>query len=577
MRKLDFYGLPRALQDRFIESSQGVAVPRPLAVLAEPDLPTRNWALSAVGAGVAWAGFTAIGFGDLQSPLAIGGLPHLLAHLVFAGTLSYCGLRAYANSWQTSRLPYGSGVFLFPSGLLRAAGSSLFELDAKEITSVEAVGTAIVVRTAARTFELPVSSAEQAEEAARGYREGATRWGELGPSEQLERARLSPLVESGVPNPLAPTDPHPRPRLLPPTLLLGMTLLLAVTLGYAVSYLRTSLSEAALYRASVTENTVESLQAYLARGGKRSEVSEIYLPRAELGVAKAKGSVQAIEEFQRTHPGSRIAGEAALALREALLGELGRAREKKSLTAIDQFKLSSPHTALVATEIAYARREVITAALARFQEQANPENESVVPFFQQLLAYAELHGPRVIIRFRQEFPQQPENVDNVVLKSKKYYLGKKVLPSQYFLGDYARGRERKLGENVRARLQAAFPEDILRFELAPLPSDVNQTLEGVTGPTLTLQHQERLSGGFVGGAPKTMFMGAAIFFRATFELPGAELLEDKMTLWRPPKFAPFGAEREKDIPEVYEDMAGGAFEIYQRHLIGAWFKVPSEG
>lgn len=577
MRKLDFYGLPRALQDRFIESSQGVAVPRPLAVLAEPDLPTRNWTLAAVGVAVAWAGFTMVGFGDLQSPLAIGGLPHLLAHLLAAGALSYCGLRAYACSWQTSRLPYGSGVFLFPSGLLRARGSELTEIDAKDIERVEASGATVHVQAAGQTFQLTVATPEQAEEAVRGYRDGSVKWRELQPSEALERARLSPLIESGVPNPLAPTEPHPRPRLLPPVLLAGLTLVLAVTLGYGVSYLRTSLSEAALYRAAVTENTVASLEAYLERGGLRPEVKDVYLPRAQLTLAKAKGSVQAIEEFQRAHPDSRIAGEAALALREALLAELARARAKKTLTAIDQFKASTPHTALVTTEIAYARREVITAALASFEEQANPENKAVVPFFQKLLAYAEAHGPKVTIRFRQEFPQQPESVDNVVLKSKKYYLGKKVLPSQYFLGDYARTREAKLGQAVLARLQAAFPKDILEFELAPLPTDVNVELPEISGPTLTLHHQERLSGGFVGGAPKTMFMGAAIFFKATFELPEAEPLEDKMTLWRPPRFAPPGAEREKDIPEVYEDMAGGAFEIYQRHLLGAWFKVPSEG
>jgi hypothetical protein len=577
MRKLDFYGLPRALQDRFIESSQGVAVPRPLAVLAEPDLPTRNWTLAAVGTAIAWAGFTAVGFGDLESSLSIGGLPHLLVHLLAAGALSYCGLRAYACSWQTSKLPYGSGLFLFPSGLLRARGSELHEIDTKEIERVEAVGATVQVQSSGQTFQLPVATPEQAEEAVRGYREGSARWAELKTTEPLERARLSPLVESGVPNPLAPTDPHPRPRLLPPVLLLGMTLVLAVTLGYAVSYLRTSLSEAALYRAAVTENTVASLEAYLARGGTRPEVRDVYLPRAQLTLAKAKGSVQAIEEFQRAHPGSRIAGEAALALREALLAELARARAKKTLTAIDQFKASTPHSALVTSEIAYARREVITAALARFEEQANAENKAVVPFFQKLLAHAEVHGPKVTVRFRQEFPQQPESVDNVVLKSKKYYLGKKVLPSQYFIGDYARSREQKLGEAIVARLQAAFPKDILQFELAPLPTGMNEPPQEISGPTLTLHHQERLSGGFVGGAPKTMFMGAAIFFKATFELANVEPLEDKMTLWRPPRFAPPGAEREKDIPEVYEDMAGGAFEIYQRHLIGAWFKVPSEG
>src|SRR5690606_31910282 len=114
----------------------------------------------------------------------------------------------------------------------------------------------------------------------------------------------------------------------------------------------------------------------------------------------------------------------------------------------DQFKASTPHTALVTTEIAYARREVITAAMASFEEQANPENKAVVPFFQKLLAYAEAHGPKENIRFRQEFPQQPESVDNVVLKTKEYYSGKEVIIRKHSQFDYASSRQAKQGEPV---------------------------------------------------------------------------------------------------------------------------------
>ncbi len=64
--------------------------------------------------------------------------------------------------------------------------------------------------------------------------------------------------------------------------------MLAVTLGYAVSYLRTSLGEAALYQAAVTENTVASLEAYLARGGTRPEVRRRVLAARSVTLAKAK-------------------------------------------------------------------------------------------------------------------------------------------------------------------------------------------------------------------------------------------------------------------------------------------------
>src|SRR5690606_34504517 len=131
-----------------------------------------------------------------------------------------------------------------------------------------------------------------------------------------------------------------------------------------------------------------------------------------------------------------------------------------------------------------------------------------------LLTYAEKHGPTVELRFAHDFPMDPEKIDTIVSKSKKYYMGRKSLPSQYFLGDPARRREKALLQRVQARLQKAFPPDILEFKLAEPPAKENVELPEIKVPTITFSHQEKLSGGFVGGMPKAMYMGAAVLMSA---------------------------------------------------------------
>lgn len=99
MRKQDFYSLPRSIQDRFIESSQGAAAPVPIAVAVRSENKSTLWGLTSLSVAGAWVGFFMMGFGDLSSPLALGNLPLTLAHVGFAGAAVFCALRAYALSW----------------------------------------------------------------------------------------------------------------------------------------------------------------------------------------------------------------------------------------------------------------------------------------------------------------------------------------------------------------------------------------------------------------------------------------------------------------------------------------------
>jgi hypothetical protein len=575
MRTHDFYGLPRALQDRFIESSQGVSVPKPLLVAPESDGVATRWALGAGAALLAWAGFDSLGFGDLSSGLALGGPFHAAVNVAFAAVATLSALKSYAVSWEGSRTPFGSGAFLFPSGVLHARGRLLVEYDARDVRSVKVEGSELVVTYESRSFRFPAGDAERAAELCKAFEAGRESWSKLREDESLDRARLSPLVDSGVPNPLAPTEPHAHAVLFTVPVLVGVSLLAGATLGMAVSYWRTSLSEKALYRAAVEQNSVSSYESYLARGGDRPAVRDLLLPRAELEAARLAGGVPAIVEFQRRRAGSQIEGEVQAALRTALLVELESAKKQGQLAVLDALPKKYPeHAALIATELSLARRSVYLEALSSFTAEANPASKALVGLVERLLAHAEQHGPRVLVRFRHDFPQDPAMLDSIVSKSKKYYLGRKLLPTQYFVGAAARRREQALGERMVERLQRAFPADVLAFELAPLPAAENETLPPPDVPALTISHSEKLSGGFVGGMPKGMYMGAAATMKAELALPGdAAPVSFVHTVWRTPSFALL-VERKQDIPDVYEDMMGGVFRDFGDKYLATWFAQP---
>jgi len=548
----------------------------PLAAKPKKDFGATIWAGCAVSCALAWAAFIEVGFGDLRSAFALSSLTQKAIHVAFAATLCFCALRAYVLGWYVSRLPYGNGYYLFPSGVVHATGSKLIEYEVTDIESASANGAQVVVRLRpSGSFSFPAMSPEAAAKIVTAFQTGRERWQELATAEPLERARLCPLMESGVPNPLAPTDAYLRPVLLPLPVFSALVVILALALGLGIVSARDSLSRKALYRAATSENSVEAYRAYLERGGTREEVTTLLLPRAELGEAVSLGTVAAIEEFKAKNSGLEIDGEVQNALRVALLKELDEAIKKDSLTALDEVPKRFKSHALIAGEIATARQALFNKAFANFEAQASDKLKDLIPFVQGLLAHSQAHGPEVQLRFMQVFPQAPEKLDQIVAKSKKYYMGRKSLPTQYFLGEQARRREKGVLETVQKRLQAAFPKDILEFKIGPPATAENVTPPELQIPVRTFSHRERLSGGFVGGKPKAMYMGAAILMGAEGTLPGAAepMAEFKWNAWRSPNFKVL-SDNSKDMPDVYEDMMGGTFDEFAELYMGRWFKEP---
>lgn len=581
MRKLQFYGLPRALQDRLIESSRGSAVPVPLLVRPFQNRDHVRWAVGAALLGLAWAGVTATGFGDLHSSLALVGPVFLAVHVLFAAGIVFCILRAQSIRWEALRTPYPPGTYLFPAAVIDAKRAEIVEHDVTTLSDVTVSGRQVTMKFAGgESFSFDAGGPERAEQARSAVESARTQWQSLGRDDTLERARLNPLVDSGVPNPLAPTQPHVSQRFMKPAAFALFTLVAAAMLGWAVWWWRNALSEKALFSAASKQNTVEAYDAYLTRGGKRPEVTAVLLPRAELEKARAAGTVEAIERYIADHPTSSIGAEVQEAHRAALLGVLQKAQAAGSVSAVEEVPKKYPGATLIAGELAAARHAVFTRALANFQAQANPENAALLPFVTRLLAHVERHGPNVDVRMHHQFPQDPEGIDQIVSKSPKYYAGVRSLPSRYFLGENAQRRESVMAEAIIKRLQAAFPEDVVKFRFLGPSKDRNETLPPITTPTLTLTHQENLSGAYVGGRPKTLFLGSSTAITGKFELPdGGEPLVFKFGKWSPPNTkaldeAAAGKTVPDKIPEVYEAMMGGTFDEFTQKYLGTWFAKP---
>jgi hypothetical protein len=303
------------------------------------------------------------------------------------------------------------------------------------------------------------------------------------------------------------------------------------------------------------------------------------LPRAELDQARAAGTVEAIEQYIAEHPTTAIAAEVQDAHRAALLSVLRKAEAEGSVSAIEAVpKKYAGAAQLLGPELVAARHAVFARAVANFQKQAAPQNAALLPFVTRLLAHVEKHGPRVDVRMQQQFPQDPAGLDEIVSKSKKYYMGVRSLPTRYFLGDAARKREIKLGEELVRRLQSAFPEDVVKFDFVGPAGERNEVLPEITVPTLTISHLENLSGAYVGGKPKTVFLGSSTAITGTFALPGeANPLVFKWGRWSPPNLKALD-ESDLTVPDgvafVYENMMGGAFDDFGKLYLATWFAQP---
>src|SRR5579862_6923928 len=110
MQRVDFYKLPRTLQERFLGSVHRRAPPVPILVgLLELRAP-QAWIGVSGGALLVLLVFVRIGLGALGSALAIHGPPLIAVYALLIATSTFAMLRAFAVRRAIKKSPYRPGV-----------------------------------------------------------------------------------------------------------------------------------------------------------------------------------------------------------------------------------------------------------------------------------------------------------------------------------------------------------------------------------------------------------------------------------------------------------------------------------
>lgn len=573
-KKVEFYRLPRPVQDRFAAATRRTAPPAPL--LFHPAPRTTVWAYLGSSAVVAIAAVVVLraGWGQVGSSLALHGLRMVALDVGLWALAAYGVVHAMAVLRARDALPYKAGTYLFPACVVEALGPTLRVWAVGDAESVEqraTPGPAIELRM--RDGSRVVVPATSADEAQRADSALATVRADLAKAAAADDAHvlaeLDPLHDSAMSSPIGPTEAMTYSVPTWTRLDFGVAAGVGLALGLALAWTRNGMSDEAMFRAVAGTATVPAYEQYLAQGGRHSaEVRETLLPRVELRDAEAQGNVEAVQAFARDHAGSKIGPEIDAALRRALLGQLDRARRVGTVTALDDFAKKYPNSGLD-PELAAARHALYAQALANWKKKATPD-AATSAFVERLLASAEKSGnPTCELRFRLRPPKTLEDADKNVTKS-THYPGPDALPSKYVTAEALRKREQRVAADLVKGLGAELPADVLTLKQgdplapdAPLPK---------TLPTLVVDYSAEWSHvNTVSLKPPTVFAGINFTFDVSFVLPEGAPLTLKAKSWRGAelwkmKGDALNLERTDFEQQVYDAMFDGAFDLLDKRL-----------
>ncbi len=570
MKRTDFFTLTRPIQERFVAATRGHGTPAPLLVARLPlPVVAIGWGLLSVLAVVGWVLVVRLGYGKLESNVALQPKSLLVlevALLVLAVTFALQSRRALR---RRLRLPYLPTVYLFPIGAIDARSERVVTHGWDELTNLKAGASSARVSFSGASFSFPLASAAQGEELKSRSSEFKQKLAAADTAEK-DLVAMDPLRDNGFKNPFSPADSMrpPRPAKLP---LLALGLFAgAVLLGFGVHALRNHLGERAIYREAVLKNSVEGYREYLARGGSRTDVSELLLPRAELRAAIAENDVESIERFIAAHPHSKIEGEVKTALRSALLRALEDAKAKGTITALRNYAAKyKAHLDLV-PELPGARVAYLASVLDHFQKTAKPSKELWL-LARRLIVYADAHpDAKVLVRFSQGESHTLEKNEHM-LGASAYYGGDKTLPSHFLVGDSARNAERRAGSDLSTALSGVFPKDLIQFEPgAPVPPAASGTAPKFTEPTLLINYRLEISSPLVSKKPRGIYSAVGLVAATSLSIPDKEPPADsKYTAWHAPDIK--RVEAGELLPEnVYSDLLRRAWAKYTTKYTAPW-------
>src|SRR5688500_17585820 len=166
MTHVDFYALSRAVQGRLLDSFAGRFPPTPVLYARAKPPGTLRWSLVALVA-LAWLlGICQIGFGDLDSVLGVQ-TPLLVVLYTFLGFAVALGiLQILALGARVAALPWQSGIYAFPIGVIDARDRVLHIHPLTSASRISASGSRVEVVFPGASFSFPAASADAARQAA---------------------------------------------------------------------------------------------------------------------------------------------------------------------------------------------------------------------------------------------------------------------------------------------------------------------------------------------------------------------------------------------------------------------------
>jgi hypothetical protein len=585
MKSIEFYDLPRPIQERFVAAAQASLAPAPLAIKLGSRLVGARWFLASLVLLAVTAWSAAEGFGDLEHEGAIASRDRAALYCVGFALSFACLMRGLTVRDRALSLPFARATYLFPVGVVDAMSSSIHVHSLADLSAVEAQPGALrVTFKDGSIFEFPAKDQQQADAAKKAVTESQQRLDEATRADSVRHlAALDPLCQTNFPSPFSQDVPFRRPKALWGFALLTMALASGAALGVGVWEVRNKLSARRIADAARTQGSTAAYRMYIERGGQQPEIIDVLLPRAELEEARAHGNVAAIEQFIATHAGSKIQSEVDAALRAALLDALAKARAEHTLAALDRFAAAHPRHAPVAGELAEARHAVYRAAAERARSllvAGEVQKSDPGDFVERLVAHVEQHGPRVVLQFRSYLGKSCETADKLV-RASAYFAGNNTLPSRFFSPEAMRQREALAAAPLLAALQQLFSTEIVQFELAsalpsPEPGERPPPLPEPSVPTLFVDHRTELSGSTTVAKPRGMFFGAGIFFETSFAIPGDRTeLAVSVPTWRSPA-RDVMQHKKRTVADVYEDLARRSFGMFVRRYLDRLLRTPPD-
>ena len=566
MKRIDFFRLERPVQERFVDATRGQGIPTPLLVGNEPlPLVAIGWAALSALLLMLWIWVMRLGYGKLESSVALQPPALLVLHVLLPALAVLAGFRCRSSLRARLRLPFPPKVYLFPIGVVDARTGSIAVYGWDDLESVSVGGSRAKLSFRGGSFGFPLAEPQQGAELERRIQEYKQQIGG-GQLSDHDLVLLDPLRDNGFRNPFSPAESMrpPKPKRLP--LWPIAAALAAIGLGVGVWALRNSLGEQAIYAEARQRDSVDGYRAYLERGGKQSDVSELLLPRAELRAVVAAGNVDEIEKYTASHPGSKIASEVQAALRAALLKALEQAKKQNTITALREYEQRyQKHLALV-PELPQARFAYLSSVLDRFHSEFKPTRE-LWQLARRLIAYADKHGPEVEVRFAQRESRTVEKNERQLMMN-AYYGGERSLPRHYLEGKLVRTAEEHAGKELCAALGKLFPEDLVRFSLGPAVQAA--TTPSFDKPTLLVSYRLEISGVFVSKKPRGAYAGVGLMGESSFSVPDKEASYSfKDQAWHVPDTRRIEAEDLK--PEtVYSELIDKAFARFIKKYMAPW-------